>query len=274
MVGKNDKHLPCIWFIDAASRERHHDYWNTTFCCEMGFVLHQLEEKEPAFYARLGVGIPLNGTTIKEVLEVSEVPNHAYEDQRSEMDLEWLRDTLVEPTCWDHVYWATAEGITSMDWSPDAKKWLHWVTRRIRLSSNHHLRGENVLSRQQKDFFLPRLIIALCSTFRSERRRIGKANNSKAAANSNDDDPLSSVGVEDYLEVVRKMMGSAYADSPPVPPSTALEVEMLHRQLCQERRKDVDRDRLMIQMWKTIKAIFTCVAPGKEIPKLDPKDFT
>lgn len=30
----------------------------------------------------------------------------------------------------------------------------------------------------------------------------------------------------------------------------------------------------MIQMCKTIKAIFTCVALGKEIPQLDPKDFS
>uniref|UniRef100_M1AVL5 Putative plant transposon protein domain-containing protein n=1 Tax=Solanum tuberosum TaxID=4113 RepID=M1AVL5_SOLTU len=52
------------------------------------------------------------------------------------MDLGWWKDTLIEPTRRDQVYWANAEGITSMNWSPDAKRWLHLVTRRIRLSGN------------------------------------------------------------------------------------------------------------------------------------------
>lgn len=40
-------------FSDADSQERHHDYLTMGFFCEKGFVLHKLEEKAPAFYARL-----------------------------------------------------------------------------------------------------------------------------------------------------------------------------------------------------------------------------
>uniref|UniRef100_M1DEX5 Uncharacterized protein n=1 Tax=Solanum tuberosum TaxID=4113 RepID=M1DEX5_SOLTU len=100
------------------------------------------------------------------------------------------------------------------------------------------------------------------------------ATNSKAAVNLDDDDPLSGAWVEEVLKAVRKRMGSAYADFTAVPPSTTLEVVMLHRQLRQEGRKGVKRDRLMARMWKTIKSIFTCVSPGKEIPQLDPKFYT
>ncbi|KAH0722368.1 hypothetical protein KY290_005044 [Solanum tuberosum] len=51
--GQNDEHLPFIRFPNAASRKRHHDHRNTGFYCERGFLVHKLEEKEPAFYARL-----------------------------------------------------------------------------------------------------------------------------------------------------------------------------------------------------------------------------
>uniref|UniRef100_A0A0V0ICV9 Putative ovule protein n=1 Tax=Solanum chacoense TaxID=4108 RepID=A0A0V0ICV9_SOLCH len=53
MAGQNDEHFPFIRFLYAASQERHHDHHNMGFCCERGFVLHRLGEKEPAFYARL-----------------------------------------------------------------------------------------------------------------------------------------------------------------------------------------------------------------------------
>uniref|UniRef100_M1DPM1 Putative plant transposon protein domain-containing protein n=1 Tax=Solanum tuberosum TaxID=4113 RepID=M1DPM1_SOLTU len=86
------------------------------------------------------------------------------------------------------VYWATTEGISSTDWSPDAKRWLHLVRRRIRPSSNRidvtfpralvvactiqgiELNmGEQIISEwkmfyrgNNKAFLLPGLITALC----------------------------------------------------------------------------------------------------------------
>ena len=65
-----------------------------------------------------------------------DVPKVEFEAKLREMDLEWLRDTLVEPMRWDYVYLAIAEEITSTDWLPYAKKWLNLDTRRIYPSSN------------------------------------------------------------------------------------------------------------------------------------------
>uniref|UniRef100_M1DGX5 Putative plant transposon protein domain-containing protein n=1 Tax=Solanum tuberosum TaxID=4113 RepID=M1DGX5_SOLTU len=112
MAGLNEDNLPFVRFLDAASRERQHDNINI------------------GFYYERGVDIPLNATTINEVLELPEVLNVEYEAKLREMD------TLIEPARWDQVYWATVEGITSSDWSPDAKRWLHLETRRIRPSDN------------------------------------------------------------------------------------------------------------------------------------------
>ena len=50
-----------------------------------------------------GVDIPLNTTTINEVMEVPEVPNLEYKAKRKEMDLEWLRDTIVDPAKWEQL---------------------------------------------------------------------------------------------------------------------------------------------------------------------------
>ncbi|KAH0636272.1 hypothetical protein KY289_036187 [Solanum tuberosum] len=152
-----------------------------------------------------------------------------------------------------------------------------------------------------KAFFLPGLITALCkqagvplldvdellhmdppihplliragSTSMGKKRRTSKASSSRAAVGSDDEDPLSGGRVEIDLETVRKKMGSAYADFTPVPPSTALEVELHYRQLCQERKKNLARDRLMMRLWKVVKIMFICIAPVREMPLAGKEDY-
>uniref|UniRef100_M1DRX3 Uncharacterized protein n=1 Tax=Solanum tuberosum TaxID=4113 RepID=M1DRX3_SOLTU len=217
--GQNDQHLPFVQFSNAASRERHHDHRNTGFYCARGFVLHKLEEKAPAFLARLMefgwalltkappkctfnlIDIPLNVIAINDVLELPEVSNTEFEANLQEMDLDWLRNILIE------------------------------------------------LSKRDQE--------------QEKRRRTGKVSNNKAAVDSNDEDPQEGARAEEDLEAIRKRMVSAYANFTPVPLTTTLEVEIFRRQLRQEKRKGLERDRLMAQMWKTIKAIFSCVAPEK-----------
>lgn len=76
--------------------------------------------------------IHLNVAVINVVLELLKILNVEYKAKLKEMD---LRDTLVEHTYWDKVCWLTTEGISRVDLSPDAKRWLYLVTRMIRLSS-------------------------------------------------------------------------------------------------------------------------------------------
>uniref|UniRef100_M1D9B3 Uncharacterized protein n=1 Tax=Solanum tuberosum TaxID=4113 RepID=M1D9B3_SOLTU len=85
--------------------------------------------------------------------------------------------------------------------------------------------------------------------------------------------PLLGAQVEEDLAAVRKRLRGSFASTTPVPPSTALEVEMLRRELCQERRKDLQRDHLMVRMWKTLKIIFSYVAPRSEVPLVETRDF-
>uniref|UniRef100_M1D8X6 Putative plant transposon protein domain-containing protein n=1 Tax=Solanum tuberosum TaxID=4113 RepID=M1D8X6_SOLTU len=274
-----------------------------------------------------GVDIPLNATAINEALEVSEISNAKYEAKLREMDLEWLRYTLVEPARWDQVYWATAEGITSTDWSSDAKRWLHLVTRRIHSSGNctdmtfpqdlvvvctiqgielnvgrrsfRSGRCSIVVTRRfcsyrdlllycasgRECYFLaPRmyllwipplhpLLVRSGSTSRGKKRRTGRESSSKEAASSDDEGPLSGAQVKEDLAAVQKRLRSAYVDFTLISPSTALEVEMLRRELCQERRKGLERDRLMVRIWKTVRTIFTCVAPSQELLRVEKGDF-
>ncbi|KAH0689056.1 hypothetical protein KY290_017154 [Solanum tuberosum] len=124
MAGLNEDNLPFVRFLDAASRERQHDNIN------IGWRRKRLAFSSPD-------GVQMDSTTEAPpdalstwVLELPEVLNVEYEAKLREMD------TLIEPARWDQVYWATVEGITSSDWSPDAKRWLHLETRRIRPSDN------------------------------------------------------------------------------------------------------------------------------------------
>ncbi|KAH0661618.1 hypothetical protein KY284_026549 [Solanum tuberosum] len=149
----------------------------------------------------------------------------------------------------------------------------------------------------KKIFFLPGLVTALCkragvllldtdegSTSRSKRRRTDRATSSQAAARSDDKGgditrptgshaPLSGAQVEEDLAAVRRRLGRSFTGTTPIPPSTALEVEMLCRELCHERRKGLKRDRLMVRIWKAVKIMFTCIAPRQDIPIVEKGDF-
>ncbi|KAH0665019.1 hypothetical protein KY285_026225 [Solanum tuberosum] len=127
------------------------------------------------------------------------------------------------------------------------------------------------------------LLVRSVSTSRSKRRRMDRASSSEAAAEADDkvgengagDDtlstrsnhPLSGAQVEEDLVVVWTRLGRSFPSTTLVPPSTALEVKMLCRELHQVRRKGLERDRLMIQIWKVIRIIFTCIAPGRRFPE-------
>ncbi|KAH0635756.1 hypothetical protein KY289_035671 [Solanum tuberosum] len=183
--------------------------------------------------------------------------------------------------------------------SPDAKRWLHLVTKRIRPLGNH------------TDVTFPRTLVVACAiqgirlnvsaqiisewkvfywgnkkavspglafTSRSKRRKTDRAGSSQAAVEVDDeggvDDEADGARVEEDLAVVRRRLGCSYASTTPVPRSITGEVEMLCRQLHQERRKGLVRDRLMTRMWKTLKVVFSCVSPGIEVPRHEPKNYT
>ncbi|KAH0661343.1 hypothetical protein KY284_026274 [Solanum tuberosum] len=127
------------------------------------------------------------------------------------------------------------------------------------------------------------LLVRSGSTSKSKMRRMDRASSSEAAAEANDevgedgagDDtlstrsqhPLSGAQVEEDLVAVWRRLGRFFPSTTPVPPSTALEVKMLRRELHQVRRKGLERDRLMIQIWKAVRIIFTCIAPDRRFPE-------
>lgn len=57
----------------------------------------------------------------------------------------------MDPTILEYVYRAMVEVLTSADWSPNAKRWLHLVSRRIRPSGNH------------TDVTFPRALVVACA---------------------------------------------------------------------------------------------------------------
>lgn len=60
----------------------------------------------------------------------------AYNAKLKGLDMMWLSDMLVEEKYRSEVYCPNMEGITNHFFSPDARRWLALVGRRIHLSAN------------------------------------------------------------------------------------------------------------------------------------------
>uniref|UniRef100_M1DZK9 Putative plant transposon protein domain-containing protein n=1 Tax=Solanum tuberosum TaxID=4113 RepID=M1DZK9_SOLTU len=101
-----------------------------------------------------GVNIPLNATVINEVLEVLEVPNMAYEAKLREMDLGWLRDTLIEPAHRDQEDPPVGQP-HRRDIPSSPSSGVRYAGHRVKCGGVDYFRMEDVLSGQQEAFFLP-----------------------------------------------------------------------------------------------------------------------
>lgn len=66
---------------------------------------------------------------VNEVVGVSNIPIDAYEAKLREMDMRWLRDTLIDEEYRVKVFWPTIEGITSAYFYMEAWRWLALVGR-------------------------------------------------------------------------------------------------------------------------------------------------
>uniref|UniRef100_M1DJN7 Uncharacterized protein n=1 Tax=Solanum tuberosum TaxID=4113 RepID=M1DJN7_SOLTU len=121
------------------------------------------------------------------------------------------------------------------------------------------------------------LLIRQASTSGSMRRKTNIASSSQAAAEvdgermkddagdgtlpTQSQPPLSGARVEEDLAAVQRRLGSSYASTTSVPPSTALEVDMLHRQLRHERRKSIERDHLMPECGRPLRSSSIVLTP-------------
>uniref|UniRef100_M1DHC7 Putative plant transposon protein domain-containing protein n=1 Tax=Solanum tuberosum TaxID=4113 RepID=M1DHC7_SOLTU len=227
-----------------------------------------------------GVDIPLNATTINEDLKVPEVSNAEYEANLREMDLEWLERhpggaCPSGPSLLGHCggRMRLSGNRTNVTFPRDLV--VACAIQGIELNVGVHIISEWKMFYQGTSYgsHLHPLFVRASSTSRSKRRNTDRASSSKAAVDSDDESPILGARVDEDLAALQKILGSAFDDFTPVPPSTALEVEMIRRELRQEKTKVLEKDRLMVRIWKTVRTIFTCVTLGHELPRVKKGDF-
>ncbi|KAF3678423.1 hypothetical protein FXO38_03251 [Capsicum annuum] len=75
-----------------------------------------------------GVDIPIDFRAINEVLQVPHVSDAHYIAKAQEIDMAWLRVTVVLKEFSEQVYWPSTEGVTNTHFLTDARRWLNLVT--------------------------------------------------------------------------------------------------------------------------------------------------
>ncbi|KAH0722471.1 hypothetical protein KY289_005515 [Solanum tuberosum] len=227
---------------------------------EFNAILPTIHWDDPHPIIRIqGVDIPLNTTAINEVLELPEASNAEYEGKLRRIHPSGNRTNVTFPRVL--LVACAVQGIELNVGAQIISEWKMFY------------RGN------KKAFFLLGLITALCkqagvplldtdevlhmdpptplhhflvrqgSTSQRKRRRMDRATSMQAAAESDDEGGNSTR------------------------PSPHSQLKMLRRELCQERMKCLERDRLLVRLWKAVKIMFTYVSPGQNIPIFDKGDF-
>ncbi|WMV44639.1 hypothetical protein MTR67_038024 [Solanum verrucosum] len=112
-------------FLDVASHER----W------VLEFYAHLPRFPNPTIYIQ-GVDIHVDAQFVNLALRVLKVPHGPYKAKLRETDMTWLWNTLVEEKYWEEVNWFTTDSLTCHYYSPDTRRWLIFVGRRICPSDN------------------------------------------------------------------------------------------------------------------------------------------
>lgn len=85
------------------------------------------DDANPTIYISEVDTLPYIGT-INEVLGVLNISNVRYMAKAWDMDVKWLRDTLIMEEWIDQIYWPSTKGIKSTYFIDNARRWLNLVS--------------------------------------------------------------------------------------------------------------------------------------------------